>query len=182
MEKRIEDLYQQYLLGQLSREDLAELQREVPQLTDDSLWDLMCDNFSLSSESAEMSGETQQRILQNLQHDIHKQQHPRRIYKFLRYASIVIVVLSLLGGAYFGLQLSQPSAPVYTYVSVKAGSKSVIMLPDGSRVSLNGNSRLRYNIMPGEHREVVLMKGEAYFDVAKDANCPFRVHVNDMQD
>ena len=25
------------------------------------------------------------------------------------------------------------------------------------------------------------MKGEAYFDVAKDANCPFRVHVNDMQ-
>ena len=39
MEKRIEDLYQQYLLGQLSREDLAELQREVPQLTDDSLWD-----------------------------------------------------------------------------------------------------------------------------------------------
>ena len=86
MEKRIEDLYQQYLLGQLSREDLAELQREVPQLTDDSLWDLMCDNFSLSSESAEMSGETQQRILQNLQHGIHKQQHPRRIYKFLRYA------------------------------------------------------------------------------------------------
>ena len=181
MEKRIEDLYQQYLLGQLSREDLAELQREVPQLTDDSLWDLMCDNFFLSSESAEMSGETQQRILQNLQHCIHKQQHPRRIYKFLRYASIVVVVLSLLGGAYFGLQTSQPSAPVYTYVSVKAGSKSVIMLPDGSRVSLNGNSRLRYNIMPGEHREVVLMKGEAYFDVAKDANCPFRVHVNDMQ-
>ena len=103
MKKRIEDLYQQYLLGQLSREDLAELQREVPQLTDDSLWDLMGDNFSLSSESAEMSGETQQRILQNLQHGIHIQQHPRRIYKFLRYASIVVVVLSVLGGAYFGL-------------------------------------------------------------------------------
>jgi len=64
---------------------------------------------------------------------------------------------------------------------VKAGSKSVITLPDGTHVSLNGNSQLRYNVVPKAHREVVLMKGEAYFDVAKDASCPFRVHVNDMQ-
>ena len=35
--------------------------------------------------------------------------------------------------------------------------------------------------MPGEHREVVLMKGEAYFEVQKDARCPFIVHAGEME-
>ena len=62
MGKRIEDLYQQYLLGQLSREDFEELQQKVAHTTDDELWNLMCEDFSLSSEFAEMSHESQQRI------------------------------------------------------------------------------------------------------------------------
>lgn len=181
MEKRIENLYQQYLLGQLSHEDFEELQQKVAHTTDDELWNLMCEDFSLSSEFAEMSRESQQRILHDLQSKIRKEQHRKFVHKLLRYASVIVVMVSLLGGGYWGLKsLSQP-APVYTYVNVKAGSKSVITLPDGTHVSLNGNSQLRYNVAPGEHREVVLMRGEAYFDVAKDANCPFRVHVNDMQ-
>ena len=181
MGKRIEDLYQQYLLGQLSREDFEELQQKVAHTTDDELWNLMCEDFSLSSEFAEMSHESQQRILHGLQSKIRKEQHRKFVHKLLRYASVIVVIVSLLGGGYWGLKSLSQSAPVYTYVNVKAGSKSVITLPDGTHVSLNGNSQLRYNVAPGEHREVVLMKGEAYFDVAKDANCPFRVHVNDMQ-
>lgn len=181
MEKRIEDLYQQYLLGQLSREDFKELQQEVTHTTDDELWNLMCEDFSLSSEFTEMSHETQQRILHGLQSKIRKEQHRKFVHKLLRYASVIAVVVSLLGGGYWGLKSLSRSAPVYTYVNVKAGSKSVITLPDGTHVSLNGNSQLRYNVEPGKHREVVLMKGEAYFDVTKDASCPFRVHVNDMQ-
>ena len=61
MGKRIEDLYQQYLLGQLSREDFEELQQKVAHTTDDELWNLMCEDFSLSSEFAEMSHESQQK-------------------------------------------------------------------------------------------------------------------------
>ena len=181
MEKRIENLYQQYLLGQLSHGDFEELQQKVAHTTDDELWNLMCEDFSLSSEFAEMSRESQQRILHDLQSKIRKEQHRKFVHKLLRYASVIVVMVSLLGGGYWGLKSLSQLAPVYTYVNVKAGSKSVITLPDGTHVSLNGNSQLRYNVAPGEHREVVLMRGEAYFDVAKDANCPFRVHVNDMQ-
>ena len=181
MDKRIDDLYQQYLSGQLSAEDFEELQCKVTKATDEELWNLMCEDFSMSSELAEMSEESQQRIWQRIHAEIQKGRRRRLIYTFLRYAAVVVVVLSLLGGGYWGLRSLNSATPVYTYVNVKAGSKSVITLPDGTHVSLNGNSQLRYNVVPKVHREVVLMKGEAYFDVAKDASCPFRVHVNDMQ-
>ena len=38
MDKRIEELYQQYLSGQLSQEDFEELQRKVTRATDEELW------------------------------------------------------------------------------------------------------------------------------------------------
>ncbi len=49
-------------------------------------------------------------------------------------------------------------------------------LPDGTRVHLNGNSRLSYPLaFNGDKREVALV-GEAYFIVAKDKEHPFIVH------
>ncbi len=49
-------------------------------------------------------------------------------------------------------------------------------LPDGTRVHLNGNSRLSYPLaFTGDQREVALV-GEAYFIVAKDKQHPFIVH------
>ena len=52
-------------------------------------------------------------------------------------------------------------------------------LPDGTRVHLNGNSRLSYPLaFKGDLREVALV-GEAYFIVAKDKDHPFIVHTVD---
>ena len=54
MEKRIEELYQQYLSGQLSQSDFEQLQRKVVQTSDEDLWNLMCGEFSSSASSAKM--------------------------------------------------------------------------------------------------------------------------------
>lgn len=52
-------------------------------------------------------------------------------------------------------------------------------LPDGTRVHLNGNSRLSYPLaFKGDLREVALV-GEAYFIVAKDKKHPFIVHTSE---
>lgn len=49
-------------------------------------------------------------------------------------------------------------------------------LPDGTRVHLNGNSRISYPLaFKGDLREVALV-GEAYFVVARDEAHPFVVH------
>ncbi len=180
MENRIEELYQQYLSGQLSQADFEQLQHDVNTVSDEELWDIMCDNYSMTAETAKMNCETQQRMLKNIHAKIKRKKLYALAYECLRYASMLVLIVSLVGGSYWWLTSSTAPTPNYTYVNVLPGNKSKITLPDGTNVTLNGNTQLRYDVEPRKHREVVLMKGEAYFDVAKDANCPFRVHVNDM--
>jgi transmembrane sensor len=64
--------------------------------------------------------------------------------------------------------------------STANGTKSVITLVDGTRVTLNSQSTLKYPAsFPGDTREVTL-SGEAYFDVTKDHAHPFIIHTNKM--
>ena len=56
-----------------------------------------------------------------------------------------------------------------------AGKRSKIFLPDSSIVWLNANSTLRFpERFPSGHRDVVL-SGEAFFEVVKNARSPFTV-------
>ncbi|MEM1096843.1 MAG: FecR domain-containing protein [Bacteroidota bacterium] len=65
----------------------------------------------------------------------------------------------------------QPAAPV-TFQAV-AGETSTVTLPDGSTVTLNAASSLTFAEANGERR--ALLTGEAFFDVAHDADRPFVV-------
>ena len=71
----------------------------------------------------------------------------------------------------------------YTDMVVEAGlgQKSDISLPDGTKVHLNADSKLRYGTnFNGKQRQVELI-GEAFFDVVKDADSPFIVKTGDIQ-
>lgn len=66
-------------------------------------------------------------------------------------------------------------------VVVGQGQKSDIFLPDGTKVHLNADSKLRYGShFNGKQRQVELI-GEAYFKVVKDAQSPFIVKAGDIQ-
>jgi ferric-dicitrate binding protein FerR (iron transport regulator) len=61
------------------------------------------------------------------------------------------------------------------------GGQYKVVLADGSEVWLNASSSLRFpTAFTGNQREVELT-GEAYFEVAKNKEKPFRVKVGDMQ-
>ena len=71
-----------------------------------------------------------------------------------------------------------PVAAAQNLVSTKNGSKSKLQLPDGTEVWLNSGSKISYgNDFTGPTREVTL-KGEAFFDVVKDASRPFIIHTD----
>lgn len=59
-------------------------------------------------------------------------------------------------------------------VSTPLGVKSDVVLPDGSRVRLNGGTRIVYPALFGDERRVEV-DGEAYFEVEHDARRPFVV-------
>ena len=60
---------------------------------------------------------------------------------------------------------------------VPKGKRAHLQLSDGTRVWINSASVLRFPSAFGDTRDV-FVEGEAYFEVAKDANRPFIVHTD----
>lgn len=76
------------------------------------------------------------------------------------------------------VMLMKPSAPEESVSLVTASAaKGDFLLPDGSHVWLNSDSRLSYKT--SSPRTVTLQKGEAFFDVAKDGTS-FTVKTGDL--
>jgi len=104
---------------------------------------------------------------------------PRRPRRILWLAAAASVALALAAGWWYERQ-SRPATPTPNAISTKRGSKSRVVLPDGTEVWLNGDSRLTYDAGTfGDNRNVRL-DGEAYFDVASDPRHPFVIHTRAM--
>ena len=75
------------------------------------------------------------------------------------------------------LVLSKESISRIQHLTMKIpkGGTYQVTLPDGTKVWLNSESTLQYPSRFGDAQRVVQLKGEAYFEVAKDKKRPFRV-------
>ena len=91
---------------------------------------------------------------------------------------------SLFGLNYMGAGLQanvSTGEEVYNTLSIPVGGFYQLSLSDGTKVWLNSMTKLRYPVtFRGEQRNVYLA-GEAYFDVAKEADHPFVVNVEGME-
>ncbi|MBN1791990.1 MAG: FecR family protein [Bacteroidales bacterium] len=65
-------------------------------------------------------------------------------------------------------------------IFVPYGSKTRIVLPDGSVVTLNSGSYLRYPSTFDSVNRFAFIQGEAFFDIKKDARNPFIVKTTDL--
>lgn len=65
--------------------------------------------------------------------------------------------------------------------NVPLGSRSELVLADGSHVHLNSGSTLSYPSVFDENARVVTLTGEAYFEVESDENHPFIVNTSDLE-
>jgi ferric-dicitrate binding protein FerR (iron transport regulator) len=97
-------------------------------------------------------------------------------FTWVRAASVAILIIGITVLMYF-LSNSSSLAPVV----VAASSNPVTdTLPDGSSVTLNRNSSIRYpEKFKGQTRNVEL-KGEAFFAITPDKKKPFVINVNDI--
>jgi transmembrane sensor len=106
-----------------------------------------------------------------------------------KYGLIVATVALSVIGTMFVVFNSTPrqkplvdarSVPASSEISTRNGSKTNIILPDGSKVWLNAGSKLTYDKDFGETLRNVNLTGEAYFDVVHNADKPFVIHTKAM--
>jgi transmembrane sensor len=99
---------------------------------------------------------------------------------FYRYAAILIVTL-LIGSAGYYIITRQNSQ---NFAEIAAIGNQVInefVLPDGTLVTLNSNSKLEYPQKFSDNLREVTVTGEAFFDVKPDASRPFIINAGDAR-
>ncbi len=69
---------------------------------------------------------------------------------------------------------------LFNTMSTPAGGIYQLILPDGSKVWLNSTSSIRYPTEFADKVRLVEITGEAYFEIAKNADKPFIVKVNNL--
>lgn len=92
---------------------------------------------------------------------------------YIRVAAAVLILATL---SVLGLKQTQ-------LISHKSDTIALndIVLPDGSKISLNAGSKISYDKDFGKkHRDIVL-KGEGYFEVSKNKDLPFRIRANEAK-
>lgn len=70
---------------------------------------------------------------------------------------------------------------LFNTIETPRGGQYEITMPDGTKVWLNAMSSLKYPLVFDKNERKVLLKGEAYFEVAKQKDAPFKV-VTDLQE
>lgn len=113
--------------------------------------------------------------------------HPRSQFRF-SIRKILAFAASFGGLLFLGWSVfhqRQPAPPAQTLrpvrggeVAARPGVRTRLLLPDGTQVWLNSNSKLKYAADFNTRFREVELEGEAWFDVVTDSRRPFIVHTS----
>lgn len=109
-----------------------------------------------------------------------KWQSTKSIDTFFRYAAIFFFVLAIGSLAWYFTHRPVEVPETYTTIAADKGHVSKVQLPDGSKVWINSGSEISYNnLFAASHRNLNI-KGEAYFNVAKNENIPMVINCGEV--
>jgi len=102
-----------------------------------------------------------------------------RIYRYYSLIAAVLIIPILLAATLWIMQLEKnistiSQAYVKTVIHAPLGSRISFTLPDSTKGWLNSGSELEYSV-PFNTQRNLMLKGEAWFDVAHDEEHPFTV-------
>jgi len=109
-----------------------------------------------------------------------EQSESQKKTKVLFLIRILKLSAAILIGAVIGICAmyvkTERTEPIYYTAHSPKGSISEVILPDGSVIFLNADSRIKYSAKGKNGDREVFLEGEAWFDVEKDKTKPFVVH------
>lgn len=174
-------LLQKYANNILSSTELSELKKNINLSTDDEL-----ETYFLKLWEEETGKNIKPNILETIKDKIDSKNNLKQsrplvfIKKVLRVAAMIAI--PFFAAYMYILIVNTPTSAVSDMiVAVGSGEKVSITLPDGTKVKLNSETTLNYNINDFNRkiREISLC-GEAYFEVAHNEKIPFVINTKDM--
>lgn len=115
--------------------------------------------------------------------DIQIKKNEKRNYfirEFLKIASVIVITVSITAALFsIGEDRDNVNIAMQT-ITVPAGQRVNLDLPDGSNVWLNAGTRMQYPVSFMTDKREVILDGEAYFEVAHNEKSPFVVHTNTL--
>jgi ferric-dicitrate binding protein FerR (iron transport regulator) len=177
-EDKLIQLVTKEFIGELTFDESIELKS----LLEDTLLKERYDFLKLYLSNSFDDHSSDAAIFDKVQQKISLQQASDRHLGLIKYRSFwkvaVAAVLILTSMSVF--LLYRKESPAQQIVQTNRASKTSIVLSDGTRVTLNSESKLLYpSHFTGSYREVTLI-GEGFFDVVKDSGHPFIIHASKM--
>lgn len=102
--------------------------------------------------------------------------------KWLAYAAMIAICVGIGVGSHLYTRTTFENQTIGKEYTVKAerGQRASITLPDGTKVWLNSHSEITYSGNYGLNDRKIFLKGEAFFEVAKQENLRFIVNADEL--
>lgn len=178
-------LFERYICNQATDEEIKRLSDWITNNPAISSW---LEQQILSSSSV-VDIDVQMKMLNNIRQHIfnvkeksitaqENTQKRFRINEWIKVAAMLILPLFTAVGMYMYMSnMTTKSSPLI--ITAGLGQKVDIILPDGSRVWLNSQSKLSYQPDYNQKKRILQLDGEAYFEVVKIKNKAFIVKTNE---
>ncbi len=192
----MEHLIIKYLQNSLSPREAEELKKWIEEKPLNSkIFENIVGEWNLSATEVNQSKELiRRKILADKANtnfdpsvkEIHKSGRIINFRTTIRYAALIIVALGIVFTIYEfqkNKESSQVTAEQRVYVEKETapGQRITFELPDGSIVKLNAGSKLVFPTRFHQGNRDVKLIGEAFFDIKRDENRPFRIQSGNVR-
>lgn len=195
LHSNIDDFYRDLIVKALSDkasfEETQLLKRWIEEDTDNqiyfdqmkSAWQVSSSIHPLTRFDAENAWQKAKAIIEEENTD---ESDNRFDFAFIARIAAMLIFAFMLGGlaTYFGfkkaINLSSIVQNSVNEISAPLGSKTKLVLSDGTKVWLNAGSKLRYSQTYNTNHREVYLEGEAFFKVQTNPEKPFIVKTSEM--
>lgn len=180
----MDELLKKYAQDELNNDELQELRNVINASTDHEL-QFPLENIWLQEKGENISTD----ILASLKNEIDKQTDLQPVVSkpdawkiVFRVSAVVFLPLLVLFSYLFYQNSISTVYPSNMIITVGAGEKTNVVLPDGTKVELNSETVLSYDAA-GFNKKIreVELNGEAYFEVAKNEKNPFIISTSHLK-
>jgi transmembrane sensor len=102
-------------------------------------------------------------------------------FPWFKMAAALLLLVLCSGAIILSLSRWNAAEPLLTEIKTRPGERANVVLPDGSAITLNENSSLRYPASFRKDNREIYMTGEVFFDVTKDQSRPFIIYTGALK-